>query len=330
MATFAEETTEGIEANIMKSALAASLEISEWKRFYQVEWIMAEICNVIAILSVIWSASSLVVHGIRTGIWKRENRLDIHKYNAGAVYTCAVIATFCSLLRLIPSQVIFHLGSNNGSPVSCDITINVALQGYSVTVGCTYIFLWFRQRSLYQHPAMKPLQSKWLSCFSWGSITIIVMGYLVLAIGLAVSDKVVDSIYGCILKPSEEFTMWPLFLINGIEFTGQASMLFLFFYPLRAKVTTNTAKRMKLIMKRSGFFAGACVGSEVIALVVLYFAVSENSSIYIPLTVYDLNMLTNVWSVVLSFESWKDILFSPCFYSTPEKITESSHSTTGV
>jgi len=302
----AHETT---ETTLLHSEKDSELKVIN--RFTQPEWILAEIFNLLSIFCVTWICLSLTVYGFRTGKWQKENRSSSTQVNAGAVYTAAVAAYFFSFFRLLLAQVTFSLGYGDKSSKPCESALDASIAGYVLTSVTVYIFLWFRQRSLYQHPAMQSSSNKRVQCFSWIVIIVIVVGSVFSGIVFAVPENYTFSNRGCVSRPKNTFTVWPVYVYAGMMLLGQASMLYLFIYPLRSQATTNTAGRIVRMMKRSAVFAGVCMISDLLAMITLAFVVPEKTTRHVSSTVYDISMLVNLLSIFMSFETWLTILKSP-------------------
>ena len=280
-------------------------------RYQQADWIAAEICNVIAIFYVLWFGLNLIVYGKHTGKWRRINRSNTSKVNAGAVYTSAVCATFCSFLRLLPNQAVFNLGHSGESPSTCEIAVDLSVAGYVLTLVSVYIFFWLRQRSLYQHPAMRGFSKRWLLWLNCACIVFIIGTALLLGAAVIVPKGYVPSGNGCIWR-YQSFAVWPYYLTSAAQLLAQCLLLFLLTYPLCLRITENSSDRIIRIIKRSTAFAVVSVFSDVIATIVVIFIIPQTSLRHISLIIYDINMLINVSGILFSFESWKSILTSLC------------------
>jgi len=162
-------------------------------------------------------------------------------------------------------------------------------------------------------------------CFSCITIIVIVVGCVFSGIAFTVPENYTFSNRGCVSRPKNTFTVWPVYLGAVIVLLGQASMLCLFIYPLRSHATTNTAGRIVKMMKRSAVFAGVCVISDLLAMITLAFAVPEKTTRHVTSTVYDINMLVNLLSIFMSFETWLTILKSPLSKKSSQASNQQTH-----
>jgi len=282
-------------------------------RVEQIEWIFGESFNLLAVLYVVWIGLSLIIHGKRTGKWRRENQSNASQFACGKVYTSAVFAAFCSFLRLLANQVAFNVGYTDESSSICEVVVDICFACYTLTIISTYLFLWFRQRSLYQHPAMKFYRKTWLTGLSWISIIFTFSASSLISLSFIIPESSVQSRYGC-ARRSSDFIFWPYYLLIVFSTIAQGFMLFLLLYPLFSHVTTNNGERVMRIMQRSAVFAGVCVLSDVLVVVIVLFVVSDKATRVATLTAYDINMIVNISCVFFSFERWRTLLASPVTY----------------
>jgi len=302
-----------MEENTTDSTHSATMWENHEYRFQQLEWILCEGFNVLEVVFITWITLSLLVHGNKTGKWRKEKQSTDTRFNSGTVYSLAITATLGSLSRAITNQVAFNLGYADETPLPCEVAVDFAIGCYAVTLISTYVFLWHRQRSLYQHPKMEMLRKSWLEVLSYVTLFLIVIGGLFASLAMIIPDGAINSRYGCMRVPSDSaFFVWPFYVIITLVMISQAALLFLLLYPLFLHVTATNAERVMLIIKRSAVFAGVCVLSDTVAMIVVVFVVPADSVIHVALTVYDINMVVNVASVFFSFESWRTIILSPC------------------
>jgi len=275
----------------------------------QLEWYVAEVINSMAIFIVLWVGISLILFGVRTKKWQNG---QANQLNAGNFYTSAVVAIFSPLLRLAADQAVFNLRSSKYySALLCEIVSDLTVAGYVISATCTYIFLWFRQHTLYQHPSMQQLRKRWLVNLSRFSFAFIICACVVTGVAFIWPMNYSKSLYGCKMKPRKSLTVWPLYMGNGIGMVGQSLLMFLFLHPLRSASTRSIAVRIKAIIKRSSVCAVLTVFSDLISMVSLAFVVPDDATTHVTTTIYEINCLINIFSVLLSFEAWKSIVFTP-------------------
>jgi len=110
---------------------------------------------VLAANLVSWFALILVVYGKQTGKWRKENRLNPTKVDAGAVYTLAAFTTTCCFLRLAANQAVFNFGYTDKSALRCEVGMVISMVCYTFAILGVCMFLWFRQRFLYRIPSVE-------------------------------------------------------------------------------------------------------------------------------------------------------------------------------
>ena len=180
-----------------------------------------------------------------------------------------------------------------------------------------YMFLWFRQRSLYEHPSMQEQSKRWLKRFSWMSAIIVVGAGLFITLYVIVYKISTNTNHGCTRTEFESYA-WNHYVNISIVFIGQGSMLFLLLYPLSLNVTASNSDRVIRIMNRSAVFATVGVLSDGTAMLIILFIASHNSLKLFTFFVYDINMIVHIACVLFSFESWRNICVSPfalCLFS---------------
>jgi len=115
---------------------------------------------------------NFIVYGVRLGKWKTAVRNNPLRINAGVVCTAAVVAAVSTTCHLVCSLVTYNLGYHDHSPMNCEIALGIWSFTYIAAIMSVYFFLWFRQRSFYQHPAMNGFRTTLLKC----SIVVVVTG----------------------------------------------------------------------------------------------------------------------------------------------------------
>jgi len=281
-------------------------------RFKQLEWILAETFNVLAITLVSWLAFSLIVYGKQTGKWRKENRLNPTKVDAGIVYTLAVFATICCFLRLATNQAVFNFGYTDRSSLPCEVGTAISFVWYTLFIIGVYMFLWFRQHSLYRHPSMEEVKKRWLERLGFMNLILIFVGAFFILACLLVTFRYIPTGKGC-FKTARfgQLPKWPYYLIISFQEFNQAALLFQFLYPLFLNLSGRNTDRVIKIMKRSAISAGICSLSDVVSMLIVVFVVSDKHMSSTAITAYDINMIVNTASVFFSFESWRKTFMAP-------------------
>jgi len=107
---------------------------------------------------------------------EKEKQFNSIKADDGPAHSSAVFATISGFLRLMANQVVFNMGYTDQTSLPCEVAVDISIICYSFTMFGAYMFLWFRQRSLYEHPSMQEQSKRWLKRFSWMSAIIVVGG----------------------------------------------------------------------------------------------------------------------------------------------------------
>jgi len=308
-------------------ATSTSVEIYT-NRFEQLEWIFAETFNVPATILVSWVALSLIAYGQHTDKWRKENRLNPTQIDAGIVYTLAVFTTICGFIRLATNQVVFNFGYTDKSSLRCEVGTAISLVFYFLSTDGSYMFLWFRQRSLYRHPSMEELNKRWMKRLAFITFILILLNPLFLLACTLATGRFIPTGQGCIKSAGDHrLPLWPYYVIISFDTFAQVSILFLLLYPLFVNISCSNADRVMKIVKRSAIFAGICVSSDAIAMAIAIMVASDKTLLITVLTVYDINMIVNIASVFFSFGSWKKIFVAPFVSCLPSKTNDHSEQT---
>ena len=198
-------------------------------RFKQLDWILAEVFNVLAATLVSWFAFSLIVYGKQIGKWRKENRLNPTKVDAGVVYTFSIFTTICCLLRLAANQALFNFGYTDRSSLPCEVGAIISLACYGLSITGSYIFLWFRQRSLHRHPSIEELNKRWLKRLSCVTFIWLFLGPLLIFVYVLTIThrRIVHTSQGCILRAVDgKLPPWP-YVTTLFTTLGQVNLLFL-------------------------------------------------------------------------------------------------------
>jgi len=90
--------------------------------------------NVLAATLVIWFAFSLIIYGKQTGKWRKENRLNPTKFDAGVVHTFFIFTTMCCLVRLAANEYVFNFRYTDRSPLRCEVGSAFSLACYGLSI----------------------------------------------------------------------------------------------------------------------------------------------------------------------------------------------------
>lgn len=219
-------------------------------------------------------------------------------------------------MRLATSQVVYNVGYGfpNASEL-CKYATLVSVFSYLLFQASVYTFLWLKQRSLYQHPVIKDdFYKGFVVLASWSSILVVIATGSFCATMFVLADNFSSQGNGCSSKPLDARVVWPYYFSNGVVVMGQAMMLALFLYPLKAQNSCSLrsgADRMMRLFRRNAIVALVCIISDTVASLNGALSVSPGQLTYYSFLVFDFNALVNIMGMLFTFETWRDILRSP-------------------
>lgn len=227
-----------------------------------------------------------------------------------ALERLTVFGSVFVFLRIISEQL--QLIFSATSDFHCNVIIKLEIVLYALPIATIYVFLWLRQRLLYQHPTMRLLSSRTTRVVSWVTLAMMIVAELGTALIFLIVRQYRSSEYGCLLKESSlaNIIPWLIILVSSVIFQG--SLLMLFVYPLwnqRNKMKSFQSEHQNIdvlrpIIVRVLVMTSVCVFSDVVAALVTL--TTEN--ILISNILYDFNLLVNLIGIVCSFKDWPERL----------------------
>ncbi|XP_039268335.2 uncharacterized protein LOC120343265 [Styela clava] len=183
----------------------------------------------------------------------------------------------------------------------------------------SYLTLWFRQRSIYNDPAMRHLTTKTTRTLSIVVVFLLTLSPLTtfLIYVSAYTFAVVDS--GCAIVSStvNPQAMW--IVIGSTSLLMQFMLLWLFVIPLykhKSNLTQggNLGNRLKIkSITRRAFITGlACSITDTLSVAMAASSVLRDG-VTLPLSMY-ITLLVNLLMVLLSFPDWKKKMLPCCIH----------------
>nr|XP_039271681.1 uncharacterized protein LOC120346096 [Styela clava] len=216
----------------------------------QTIYIVCQGINSCLMVATLWILLCLVMYGVRTKKWaKKSKRSDM---NGGMVYTASVIAVAATIPRYIADQIIFSAVYIDGALRWCEFFMDTGNATYFMALYPIYLFLWFRQKALYGHPAMKRLAGKCVSVFGW--VTLVGLSLAAIGVGLmfVVPSDYTGSPNGCVvdlLKSNSSYSTdvpyrLSYYVLVVLLIVAQLSLLSLFIYPMVRSNAIQNSRRL--------------------------------------------------------------------------------------
>ncbi|XP_078492196.1 uncharacterized protein LOC144747775 [Ciona intestinalis] len=311
----------------------------------QVSFIIPLTIECIIVLCCSWLAVTLIIHGVRTNRFKRQNGNDL---NGGIVYSLAIVSTLTLLGRCCCSIIAISLPPYKpGFDDECERASDTVVVFYLIALVPVYLLLWFRQRAIYAHPLMSSSHNKFIILLSWSSIVFLLGAGTAVVIVFTIPKNRKSNYFGCEPKTTSDGTNTAGAILTTV---GQLMLLVLFIIPLRrnlqscgsfsamrkafwpksdsrtvsslqvvkstpteASSSTNVPinKKILRIIKRSIVLATICILTDVTAMVLTTYALPQDGTPNFGYNIYDVSLLSNVICIILSFENYKTMIF-PC------------------
>ena len=355
-------------------------------------WVASLSINILLTILAIWLAATISIYGQKSGKFQRKRKSD---YSGGTILKLALLASLVVIPRLATTNIILWVGFDVGKveDYNCEIAVDVSIVVYYIALYPAYIFLWMRQRSLFQQPSLQRLYNVFVKIISWGCLFFLIgagSGVLLIFI-LPLSYR--SSPDGCILRDEEEDNVVAFYAVSVVLVVGQLTLLGLFIYPLhrhrhvqvvasstrkktsisrissfkttrrsnrksekqvspcyklpcpqlsaspeinkdkkahvklenesviRSKTTKLAAKRKSSVkttarllgvMRRSVVCAVVCIASDLASSAIVGFMLPKETAKSFTNTVYDINLMVNVLSLIFSFDTYNKIFQAPC------------------
>jgi len=277
-------------------------------RFRDTSWITALVEQVLSAVVLSWIIISITVYGIRNGKWKKENKLTSGNLSSRKIYMSAILAMlsnfFCVVVNVLSNNYSYNKPCDHCYALCKLYDFAIFFTNFSIL-----LFLWLRQRSFYLHPSLSVLnQFLPIRLLNWTSLLLLTVGVAVPSVVWLAGDNYTSSnTFVCVLKSVTETDMRPVITGLVLSIICHCMLLGLVVYPL-CKQADVRRKRIYRFIIRTTVTATVCIIGNCTALVLTHHL---SKSSYRPVrvkTVITLNTLINVFSLVFSFEVWRDIL----------------------
>lgn len=267
-----------------------------------------------------------------------------NRYGTLSLLTCLFV-TVCSLIRNLISAGGFLWvetrhemnSTSNVTDVNLDLTsqmicnVSFGIGNLSFTLGTSfvYLFLWFRQRIFYIHPAFHFLRNK---CVNVASIGVILVWFVFVVLSsifyIVYVRFTFNEIYNACLFSTHLSWQWfqgILIMWSAISTLMQLTLLGLFLYPLfrqeswRKQNNLGDSTLLKRV-KKAVLLTSISLITDIVVVVMI-------TSIKSPLNIisYNLNLFINNVVIICCFDNWKTILF-PCTRRSEKLLSQSKSS----
>ena len=318
------------------------------KAHQNLNWVLTQVVTFSMLVFCLWSSLSIYVYTRRKKIIKKKR----NDFNKLSLMVLAVVIPAVTAARVLITQVDLVVSAlapvDHAGDSACHLVSNLTTVMFVASITPMYLFLWVRQRTVYSQPSMEALNTLKVKLVSYLTL------FQFFVVGIpATAFRVNNSSYqmtekGCVKKPSESGagkTVGLIFISNLV--VTQVVLLLLFVYPLSKYYLKNSEsvrtkchglknscnEKLKKAIGFSAFCTLVCSVCEVTALMLATMVLPELTPRYIISCIFDMSLLANLVSLILSFDNYKSILLMKSeeskkkIYKQVSGLRETHHST---
>ena len=286
-------------------------------------WVLTQTVTLAMFTFCLWSSFSIYVYTRRNKVLKKKR----NDFNKLSLMVLAVVIPAVTAVRVHITQVDLIISVvapvDRTGDFACNWVSNLSTVMFVASITPMYLFLWVRQRTVYMQPSMETLNTLKVKFVSYLTL------FQFFVVGIpATAFRVNNSSYqmveiGCVKKPSESGagkTVGLVFVSNLV--VTQVVLLLLFVYPLSKYYLKNAEsdktkccglknscnEKLKKAIRFSAFCTLVCSVCEVTALMLATMVLPDLTPRYIISCMFDMSLLANLVSLILSFDNYKSIL----------------------
>lgn len=276
--------------------------------------IVAQIINVLNFAFSLWVFLSL------RKFVKLKNKLMASNNLRKKIVVLSAYTPIIPLVRIISSQVVLSISwfATQKNDKLCETVLDASMVFYYLALLPVFNFLWVKQRFLYKQPSMRHLNTTKLKTLSYFSVFLAPVAGMLTCVLFVIPNSFV------MLTPSMEckrksdvvpIVKHKMYHISSMAvILGTQLILFvLFVYPLVVYKKGKTMNKNRLVIKKitatlqHAAISNGIMTSSIVITLVLLTTVLKNFPSHILNSFYDLGMCFILFSVVVSFENWKNI-----------------------
>ena len=278
-----------------------------------------QIVTAVLMITSAWAFASFLCYGLRRRAWRRRKNKT-----TATLMSLAVCAPVFTLLRLTFTQVLIAVAKLNATTTAhgellCTVVSVVHNTAYMLSVLPIYVFLWYRQRTLYSKPSLRHLNTRAVNGVSIAVLPLMVAGLLAVNIMFFFIEHHITAEEGYTFRLNAKLGSAPVYALMATTFSVQVTLFLLFLYPLRNYAGGNsgggsevrrakTGKRLKSLIRLASLSITACVASDFVAMCATKALQSGmGTNTMLSIMIYDVNLLVNVVSIMFSFENYRQI-----------------------
>ena len=276
-------------------------------------WSTAQAFTILNIFFELYILIALILSGIRTKkLCTPWNRTETRILLIGISTPLMHLVNIALTESLLAANLTVGPGYNTtAANYLCDVIIRVKHVSYSLALLPSFVSLWYRQRTLYRSMCLsngKKLKGKVSSNVS---IALVLTGAVVIPTYNIVRSCHIRTENGCVTHPRCGEGL-RIKIVNSclVSFTW-VLMVSLLVYLLATSRTTesNTNRFIRKVTVKAFYSLVICIASEVVCIIVATLAFPANWPRYPTCVLYDLSLLANSVSIVVSYVNPGNIFF---------------------
>lgn len=119
---------------------------------YRTALILCHSVNIILLGISLYLSLCVFTYGCKTRSWKNRHARS-SGMNRGGVYTLCFIAVLLDIPRLTMTEIVININSIQGGKHNCEELVDASNIAHYIAAFPKYFFLWYRQHTIYSHPA---------------------------------------------------------------------------------------------------------------------------------------------------------------------------------
>ena len=212
-------------------------------------WVATLAINLSLICASIWLAISIGAYGFKSRKFGRQRKAD---FSGGFILKLLFLSALSVMPRLVLTLLVAVVGFEIGSAgdYTCEVAEDVSIGAYYFALAPIYLFLWFRQRSLYLQPSIEQLYTVAIKCINWGCLIFLTISGIGIVIIFVLPLAYQASPRGCILREEEEENVLAFYVLIVLQIFGQLILLSLFIHPLHVHRNVQVSDPVAAINKK--------------------------------------------------------------------------------
>ena len=263
---------------------------------------------------------ALVSYGVREKIlcapWKRPTtRLLLIAISVPLIHLIRMAVTEYLLIVRLQNTMTVKLNLSYNTTVAnqtCNTLINVSFSIYVLALLPSFVFMWYRHRTIYRNFNFSQLKMNVMSKVSYLYLTVILV-FSIATISIEHNNsKYLQNASGCVLSPS--FIIYDLishiagFLMYSISWTVIVGLLCYLLLTVES-TQSQTDLLIRRVIKTSVFSLLLRVCSNIVATLLVLFVFPKSWPRYTTIVVIDCSLAVNSVSIVMSYLNCWEIFY---------------------